>query len=702
MADLSGQTIASSYEQLLSLPDGGGNANTLVAVTDGDGGTTFGIKLATNKVEIIPGSNDTNAFEVSQADGTAVLTVDSTNARVGIGTSSPASTLHVNDGSLRVVGSNERILVIEDGGQNSVELGHSTSSTHDGFIALTDDSGTTQILLTSGTNVSYINNGNVGIGTSSPNELLHVEGSSPSIRIKASNEGGLAELKLQSDQGDDDADLWSLRADPAHEFKIMSNSTGSFSSHAVFRLTETEFAKDVGIGAAPSANLDVRGTSSKPIVNFGDADARDADATDIFGSDSFRYQFQNGTTARPAIIEGGGDIATNESAVYFTGFSSSQADGHRNLGGMIVFRKNTSSTNGNQDGSEIHFRTKANDTATPTQYWSIKSDGTMHSHNSALHITTDGTDDGDYNGAVLSRGVLNLNRDDTSTVKQIKFHKNGSEHSYLETSTDGLEIGGSNVGIGGNPSDKLDIHGGNLRVRVGGAGAIHLQNDGSNHSQILANDNTGTTTVQLKTNGDSFLNGGNFSITKAFPSITLTAGTNESASLRLKNDAQDWDVNCQSVDHFAVFDQTLSAAAFLLTATNYFVSLPGVYSGTTSSAANVHINSGGSLLRVTSAKKYKEDIKDYKVGLDAVNQMNPVSYKSKKDMHNSADEKIDDKTYAGLLADDIHDLGLSEFVEYGEDGEVEGLFYERMVSVCINAIKELSAKVEDLEKKLGE
>ena len=702
MADLSGQTIASSYEQLLSLPDGGGNANTLVAVTDGDGGTTFGIKLATNKVEIIPGSNDTNAFEVSQADGTAVLTVDSTNARVGIGTSSPASTLHVNDGSLRVVGSNERILVIEDGGQNSVELGHSTSSTHDGFIALTDDSGTTQILLTSGTNVSYINNGNVGIGTSSPNELLHVEGSSPSIRIKASNEGGLAELKLQSDQGDDDADLWSLRADPAHEFKIMSNSTGSFSSHAVFRLTETEFAKDVGIGAAPSANLDVRGTSSKPIVNFGDADARDADATDIFGSDSFRYQFQNGTTARPAIIEGGGDIATNESAVYFTGFSSSQADGHRNLGGMIVFRKNTSSTNGNQDGSEIHFRTKANDTATPTQYWSIKSDGTMHSHNSALHITTDGTDDGDYNGAVLSRGVLNLNRDDTSTVKQIKFHKNGSEHSYLETSTDGLEIGGSNVGIGGNPSDKLDIHGGNLRVRVGGAGAIHLQNDGSNHSQILANDNTGTTTVQLKTNGDSFLNGGNFSITKAFPSITLTAGTNESASLRLKNDAQDWDVNCQSVDHFAVFDQTLSAAAFLLTATNYFVSLPGVYSGTTSSAANVHINSGGSLLRVTSAKKYKEDIKDYKVGLDAVNQMNPVSYKSKKDMHNSADEKIDDKTYAGLLADDIHDLGLSEFVEYGEDGEVEGLFYERMVSVCINAIKELSAKVKDLEKKLGE
>jgi len=179
--------------------------------------------------------------------------------------------------------------------------------------------------------------------------------------------------------------------------------------------------------------------------------------------------------------------------------------------------------------------------------------------------------------------------------------------------------------------------------------------------------------------------------------MRILAGTDKSASLRLKNNAQDWDVNCQTVDHFAVYDQTGGAAAFLLTATNYYVSLPGVYSGTTSSAANVHINSGGSLLRVTSAKKYKEDIKDYKVGLDAVNQMNPVSYKSKKDMHNSANEKIDEKTYVGLLADDIHDLGLSEFVEYGEDGEVEGLFYERMVSICINAIKELSAKIDDLE-----
>ena len=53
MATLTGSTIASSYEQLLSLPDGGGDASTpsnLVAVTDGDAGTTFAMQLSTTTI----------------------------------------------------------------------------------------------------------------------------------------------------------------------------------------------------------------------------------------------------------------------------------------------------------------------------------------------------------------------------------------------------------------------------------------------------------------------------------------------------------------------------------------------------------------------------------------------------------------------------------------------------------------------------
>ena len=81
MASLNGQTIASSYEQLLHTDtDGGGNGNTLVTIKDGDNGTTFGLKLATNKVEVIPSAaDDANAFEVSKNDGTAVFTVNTSS-----------------------------------------------------------------------------------------------------------------------------------------------------------------------------------------------------------------------------------------------------------------------------------------------------------------------------------------------------------------------------------------------------------------------------------------------------------------------------------------------------------------------------------------------------------------------------------------------------------------------------------------------
>jgi hypothetical protein len=134
----------------------------------------------------------------------------------------------------------------------------------------------------------------------------------------------------------------------------------------------------IGINeTAPTATLDVRGSSSQPICSFGDANIRDADATDIFGSDSFRYQFQNGTPSRPAIIEGGGDVDPNESAVYFTGFSSSQDDGHRNLGGMIVFRKNTGGSDAGQYGSQLQFRTKTDGTATPAQRMVLEENGRL-------------------------------------------------------------------------------------------------------------------------------------------------------------------------------------------------------------------------------------------------------------------------------------------------------------------------------------
>ena len=96
MATLTGSTIASSYEQLLSFPDGGLNGTSLVAITDGDSDTACVLELSTTKA-LIKGSGNKLYFsdeggEYISGDGTD-LTVTSgadillaPTGNVGIGT----------------------------------------------------------------------------------------------------------------------------------------------------------------------------------------------------------------------------------------------------------------------------------------------------------------------------------------------------------------------------------------------------------------------------------------------------------------------------------------------------------------------------------------------------------------------------------------------------------------------------------------
>ena len=69
---------------------------------------------------------------------------------------------------------------------------------------------------------------------------------------------------------------------------------------------------------------------------------------------------------------------------------------------------------------------------------------------------------GDINGAELGPGYLSLSRDDTADAKQIVFEKNDTEHSYLQTTSSGLTIGGADATFTGN----IDLPD-NKRLRFG-------------------------------------------------------------------------------------------------------------------------------------------------------------------------------------------------------------------------------------------
>jgi hypothetical protein len=124
------------------------------------------------------------------------------------------------------------------------------------------------------------------------------------------------------------------------------------------------------------------------------------------------------------------------------------------------------------------------------------------------------------------------------------------------------------------------------------------------------------------------------------------------------------------------------------------VSMPTVYSTySTGNAANLYMGAGGTLYVSTSSIKYKKDIRNYDKGLAEVLKMRPVYYKG-------ISEYDEDTQFAGLIAEEIEELGLTEFVQYEEDGSPRSLAYASMVTLLTKAIQELSAKNDALGTRL--
>jgi hypothetical protein len=114
------------------------------------------------------------------------------------------------------------------------------------------------------------------------------------------------------------------------------------------------------------------------------------------------------------------------------------------------------------------------------------------------------------------------------------------------------------------------------------------------------------------------------------------------------------------------------------------------YNFTTGTGANMVVDSSGYLYRSTSSLKYKTNVTDYDKGLDIINKIRPVYYNSKNNGNT---------LFAGLIAEDIHELGLSEFVQYAEDGSPDALSYSNMVALLIKGIQELKQEIDELKNK---
>ena len=121
-----------------------------------------------------------------------------------------------------------------------------------------------------------------------------------------------------------------------------------------------------------------------------------------------------------------------------------------------------------------------------------------------------------------------------------------------------------------------------------------------------------------------------------------------------------------------------------------------------SSVGNIS-NSGNSL---PSDRNYKKNITNLSLGLDLVNKLQPVSYQYK--FSNDSDPLM-----YGLVAQDfetaLNDVGVAQntaaILQYeAKNDEKESdynLDYTKLTPILINAVKELSAKIEVLEAKVA-
>ena len=132
------------------------------------------------------------------------------------------------------------------------------------------------------------------------------------------------------------------------------------------------------------------------------------------------------------------------------------------------------------------------------------------------------------------------------------------------------------------------------------------------------------------------------------------------------------------------------------------------YNLTTASSANVYVGSDGILGRSTSSIKYKTNVQDYQRGLSAVMALRPVTYQSKGSADIAARSEKAKKlkenevmpeahTFAGFIAEEVHAAGLTEFVQYADDGTPDALGYAQMTALLVKAIQEQQAMIAALQ-----
>jgi len=348
-----------------------------------------------------------------------------------------------------------------------------------------------------------------------------------------------------------------------------------------------------------------------------------------------------------------------------TGIFSSAADTFNVATAGVERMELGATTIFNEDGADVDFRIEG-DTQANLFYVDAGNDrigiGTS-SPTASLQVKGGEIHFGDSNSSSSSIGKLSFGG--SSGELDIKAHSTGGNTvmkfttSASGTPAERMRLDSNGVlGVGtSSPRDSTGIH----LSKGGGETIIELQRNQTNTTGNIGIINFTASDGHSVANIGAFGDGDNEGAYISFKTTSAASdnspfGTNTTEGLRINS--------------------------------NQSINAQGVYNDTTSSSANVNVHTDGHIRRSTSSRRYKNTITDATHGLTELLKLKSVTFKGNED---------GDTVFGGLIAEDVHDVGLTEFVQYDKDNQPDALAYGNMIALCVKAIQELTARVATLE-----
>lgn len=673
------------------------------------------------------------------------------DGNVGIGTASPDNTLHVHKGSAGTVTSNSNApiviensvnaylnILVPDASESGILFGRPTSNVDGGIIYNSNISRGLEFRTAGNTyRMGIDSNGNVGIGTTSPQTALHVGSTGTNAYSSTITSGSnMKGIKTTLSNNADDMVGIYFATGTNTQGTHWSGITGSRSQSATDWSTQLNFythdenfsnindatqkmvikgSGNVGIGTTdPGTKLDVIGN------------LRVSD-----GTDSGYVYFRRDRS----------DVYIGENAFQLTMGAPS---------GVVI----ETDSNGNGFSS---FNVTRN---TSSQFW-IADNGNVGINTTnpsqKLHVV----------GKALITDDVQL----TGSNPRLDFNSNGASSLRFYDTTNATErmriTSSGNVGIGtDNPGSRLDVKSPTgdgvdiFRVLSATTGSSIFRvyaTTGIGGGLASVFDQTGTEKVRLYSTGDSYFNGGNvgigttspdskFHVEDANPEVRIT-GTGGTSFPRLlweypvtATQASRWALTASaSGNTFYLYNYTQSKKIFQVDGTASHITLNHDAAGTTqigtsttqtayqlyvktnvgqtgaieasgavkitSGALGVNIAASATAGRIdasndivaysTSDKRLKENIKPLENATEKVKKLTGVEFDWKqehKDVHGYEGHDV------GVIAQEVQEV-LPEAIRTNDSGYLS-VRYEKLIGLLIESNKELAARVEELEQKL--